>query len=163
MSKDRLEKDNSQSKIPLYLSIGILAAVISSYVLIPDVRSFMDKAWEVLTSDDELRIKQWVDSFGWFATCSFDFGNDFSDVSYNHSHHLINGSMHTCLWSNMGKSHRFNCRLPCIISWLSYRKLSWRIHSTETYWGKNRTQGFQFFKRIRILGSCGHTYQSISF
>lgn len=67
MSKDRLEKDNSQSKIPLYLSIGILAAVISSYVLIPDVRSFMDKAWEVLTSDDELRIKQWVDSFGWFG------------------------------------------------------------------------------------------------
>ena len=27
----------------------------------------MDTAWDVLTSDDEKRITQWVDGFGWFG------------------------------------------------------------------------------------------------
>lgn len=56
-----------QSKAPLYISIGIIAALVLSYFLIPGVQDFLKNAWDVLTSDNESRIKQWVDQFGFFG------------------------------------------------------------------------------------------------
>ena len=67
MGRETSDKDTFQSKIPLYLSIGFLAAVIASYFLIPGVGDFFNKAWDVLTSDDETRIKEWIDGFGWLG------------------------------------------------------------------------------------------------
>ncbi|WP_114492195.1 TVP38/TMEM64 family protein [Candidatus Ulvibacter alkanivorans] len=56
-----------KSKLPLFISIGIVAAVVLSYFFIPSVQSFLNEAWTVLTSNDEQRIEQWVSKFGWFG------------------------------------------------------------------------------------------------
>jgi uncharacterized membrane protein YdjX (TVP38/TMEM64 family) len=57
----------TKSKTPLYISIGIIVTVIGSYFLIPDVQNFLNESWNVLTSNDNERIKTWVDGFGWFG------------------------------------------------------------------------------------------------
>jgi len=57
----------NKSKTPLYISIGILVAVIGSYVLVPGVQNFLNESWSVLTSDNNERIRAWVDGFGWFG------------------------------------------------------------------------------------------------
>lgn len=56
-----------KSKAPLYISLGIVAALVLSYFFIPGVQDFFKEAWQVLTSDDEQRIKQWVGQFGWLG------------------------------------------------------------------------------------------------
>jgi len=61
------EEQNSKSNVTLYLSIIMVVGIITSYFLIPDFQQFTNTAWEVLTSDDEQRIEEWVDGFGWFG------------------------------------------------------------------------------------------------
>merc|ERR1712108_45968 len=61
------EADTSKSKLPLYISIGILVALVIAYFVVPSVQDFLNKAWSVLTSDNEERIQQWVSGFGWFG------------------------------------------------------------------------------------------------
>lgn len=61
------ETKTSKSKLPLYISIGILAALVVSYFVVPSVQSFLDEAWSVLLSDDEERVKNWVSGFGWLG------------------------------------------------------------------------------------------------
>lgn len=56
-----------KSKWPLSLSIALLFALVGAYFFIPQVGEFFNEAWSVLTSDDEKRIKSWVDDFGWFG------------------------------------------------------------------------------------------------
>ena len=56
-----------QTKAPLYISIGIVVAVVVGYFFIPGVKDFLSNAWDVLTSDDEQRIQAWVDQFGWLG------------------------------------------------------------------------------------------------
>ncbi len=56
-----------KSKAPLYISIGIVAAVILSYFFIPQAQKFMDTAWSVLTSGNNQRVHKWVAQFGWFG------------------------------------------------------------------------------------------------
>ncbi|WP_232778366.1 TVP38/TMEM64 family protein [Salegentibacter sediminis] len=53
--------------MPLYISAGIISAVLLGYFFIPGVREFLQEAWAVLTSDDNARIKAWVSDFGWFG------------------------------------------------------------------------------------------------
>lgn len=65
MSKTSPNK--TKSRFPLYISIVIIAGVIASYFSIPEVEQFLNNTWQVLTSNDENRIKQWVDGFGWFG------------------------------------------------------------------------------------------------
>ena len=57
----------SKSHLPLYVSLGLIGCIVASYFMIPSVQSFMDTAWDVLTSDDETRITQWVNNFGWMG------------------------------------------------------------------------------------------------
>ena len=79
-SKDHLERKNQQknspfedpeitsvhkSKAPLYISIAIIGGLVAAYFFIPGVQDFLKEAWNVLTSDDEQRIKNWVGNFGW--------------------------------------------------------------------------------------------------
>ena len=56
-----------QSKAPLYISIGIIVAVILSYFLFPEVQDFLDTGWSVLTSADQDRTREWVGQFGWLG------------------------------------------------------------------------------------------------
>ncbi|UJH92621.1 TVP38/TMEM64 family protein [Antarcticibacterium sp. 1MA-6-2] len=54
-----------KSKAPLYISAAIIVSLVAAYFFIPAVNNFLNEAWQVLTSDDETRIKQWVSQFGW--------------------------------------------------------------------------------------------------
>ncbi len=56
-----------QSKLPLYISLAIIVSLVLSYFFIPGVQNFFMEAWNVLTSDDNARIKSWVGNFGWFG------------------------------------------------------------------------------------------------
>ncbi len=56
-----------QSKAPLIISVIILAAIVAAYFFIPGVQNFLNESWQVLTSDDEKRIEQWVSGFGWMG------------------------------------------------------------------------------------------------
>ena len=56
-----------KSKAPLYISISIVFLIVGSYFLIPSVQQFLDESWSVLTSNNNERIKNWVDGFGWFG------------------------------------------------------------------------------------------------
>lgn len=55
----------SKSRLPLYISIGILALLVVSYFAVPQMQEFFDTAWHVLISGDEKRTEQWVSGFGW--------------------------------------------------------------------------------------------------
>jgi len=64
------EKENQQeskSRIPLYLSIGLIGGLVACYFLVPSIHQFLDEAWNVLTSNDEKRIESWVSGFGWLG------------------------------------------------------------------------------------------------
>lgn len=56
-----------QSKAPLIISVIVIAGIILAYFFIPDFQSFINEAWKVLSSNDEERIKTWVDQFGWMG------------------------------------------------------------------------------------------------
>lgn len=56
-----------QSKAPLIISVIIISGVILAYFFIPEFQSFLIEAWKVLSSNDEERIKTWVDQFGWLG------------------------------------------------------------------------------------------------
>ncbi|MCK0115233.1 TVP38/TMEM64 family protein [Gelidibacter sp. F63206] len=65
-----LQKDShtpKKSKLPLYISLSLIIVLVVSYFTIPAINSFLDEAWNVLTSNDEARIKNWVEDFGWFG------------------------------------------------------------------------------------------------
>lgn len=57
----------NQSKKPLIISILILLLLLGGYFFVPEVRSWLNEAWQVLTSGDEELIHNWVANFGWFG------------------------------------------------------------------------------------------------
>lgn len=57
----------NKSRLPLYLSLLFVAVLVICYFAIPSVNLFFNEAWNVLTSNDEVRIKTWVEDFGWFG------------------------------------------------------------------------------------------------
>ncbi|KEO71763.1 TVP38/TMEM64 family protein [Anditalea andensis] len=61
------ESKNKKSKLPLYVSLALIGIAIATYFLIPEVQQFFQNAWEVLTSGDENRTKEWVSQFGWIG------------------------------------------------------------------------------------------------
>lgn len=67
MPQDVDAPDVKQSKAPLYISIAVIAAVVLSYFFIPSVQEFMTNSWDVLTSGDRERTRQWVSQFGWWG------------------------------------------------------------------------------------------------
>lgn len=56
-------KHQKTSKLPLIISLTVLAALVSSYFFIPSFEQGLDKAFEVLTSNDQERIREWVSQF----------------------------------------------------------------------------------------------------
>jgi uncharacterized membrane protein YdjX (TVP38/TMEM64 family) len=56
-----------KSKAPLYFSLALVGGLLAAYLLIPGIQDFFKEAWEVLSSDDEARIQDWVGQFGWLG------------------------------------------------------------------------------------------------
>ena len=65
--KDIGEISVRKSKAPLYSSITFIIVLVICYFAIPQVNQFLNEAWDVLTSNDEARIKNWVSDFGWMG------------------------------------------------------------------------------------------------
>lgn len=57
----------TKSNLPLFMSLALISILICSYFFIPNVEVFVDQAWDVLSSEDEKKIKDWVSGFGWFG------------------------------------------------------------------------------------------------
>jgi uncharacterized membrane protein YdjX (TVP38/TMEM64 family) len=59
-------KDNKvkPSKLPLLISLSLLALLIACYFLVPSFHETINKTFKILTSDDEESIKIWVGKFG---------------------------------------------------------------------------------------------------
>lgn len=64
MPEKNKEEDVKQSKLPIIFSAIIIISLIAAYFFIPEVKSFADNAYEILTSDDEDKITEWVSQFG---------------------------------------------------------------------------------------------------
>ena len=58
------KKEKKTSKLPLILSLSLLAALVACYFLLPGFQRGVQEAYEVLTSEDEERIREWVSQFG---------------------------------------------------------------------------------------------------
>ena len=56
-----------KSKLPLYISIGIVLLLVLGYFLIPSVQEFFEEAWSALTSGDKQQTRQWVSQFGFWG------------------------------------------------------------------------------------------------
>jgi uncharacterized membrane protein YdjX (TVP38/TMEM64 family) len=67
MNELNFEPKPKKSKIPLYLSLLFIVVLVICYFTVPAINQFFSEAWNVLTSDDEARIKTWVEGFGWFG------------------------------------------------------------------------------------------------
>ena len=67
MNEAVTDSKQKKSKAPLYLSLLLIIVLMICYFTIPAVNQFFKEAWSVLTSDDEARIKAWVEDFGWFG------------------------------------------------------------------------------------------------
>ncbi|MGM1054364.1 MAG: TVP38/TMEM64 family protein [Bacteroidota bacterium] len=67
MDKHSKSSSVKQSKAPLIISVIIIIGLILAYFFIPNVQHFLNEAWNVLSSNDEDRIKIWVDQFGWMG------------------------------------------------------------------------------------------------
>jgi len=61
------EEQRKQSVWVFVISGAVILALILSYFIIPSVQDFMTNAYEVLTSDDKQRIKDWVSGFGYWG------------------------------------------------------------------------------------------------
>ncbi len=61
------EEEHKQSIWIFVISGGILLSLVLSYFFIPSVHNFMSNAYEILTSDDKQRIKDWVNGFGYWG------------------------------------------------------------------------------------------------
>ena len=57
----------SQSKKTLLFTALLIGSAIGSYFVFPSYASFIDQAYEVLTSGDEDRISEWVRQFGFWG------------------------------------------------------------------------------------------------
>lgn len=64
---DKEEHENGQSRLPLYFSILLIAAIITAYFIVPEFNQFARQAYEVLTSDDDAKIEQWVGQYGFWG------------------------------------------------------------------------------------------------
>lgn len=67
MNELNSEPKQKKSKIPHYLSLLFVTILVICYFTVPTVNQFFSEAWNVLTSDDEARIKTWVEGFGYFG------------------------------------------------------------------------------------------------
>ena len=63
-SKRVTGREKRTSKLPLILSLSLLAALVALYFLSPGFQKSIQEAYNVLTSEDQKRIREWVSQFG---------------------------------------------------------------------------------------------------
>ena len=56
--------DQKTSKLPLVISLSIITALVGSYFIFPSFKEGLKEVFDVLTSNDEEKIKDWVSHFG---------------------------------------------------------------------------------------------------
>lgn len=59
--------ERKTSKVPLYVSLSILAVLVGCYFIFPGFQAGINEAFDVITSEDEERTQQWVKQFGAFG------------------------------------------------------------------------------------------------
>jgi len=52
---------------PLIISSAFIGGIILSYFIFPEFKQTLNEGWQVLTSDDEQRISDWVEQFGFWG------------------------------------------------------------------------------------------------
>ncbi len=67
MKKRKGTSSGKKSNLPLYVSLSLVGILVLCYFTIPSINNFFTEAWNTLTSNDEARIKTWVEGFGWFG------------------------------------------------------------------------------------------------
>lgn len=67
MGAAKSTSSHQKSRIPLYVTLGIIGALAVSYGIFPSFQQSVNEAWQVLTSDDRQRIEDWVSGFGWLG------------------------------------------------------------------------------------------------
>lgn len=67
MSLTEEQASTKKSKLPLIISLAIIVGLVLTYFLVPEVKNGLKNAWDVLTSQDEERTKQWVSQFGFWG------------------------------------------------------------------------------------------------
>lgn len=68
--KQKLQQREEQRKQSVWVFVfsgALILALVLSYFFIPSVQDFMKEAYQVLTSDDQERIKEWVSGFGFWG------------------------------------------------------------------------------------------------
>lgn len=74
MGKQGSSEPVQQSHLPLYISVGIILAIVIIYFFVPEVQRFLNEAYSVLTSQDEERISSWVGQLGFWGPFSIVLG-----------------------------------------------------------------------------------------
>jgi len=65
--KEKLKEREQQQKQSVWVFVisgSVILSLVLSYFFIPDVQAFLTNAYDVLTSDDKQRVKEWVSGFG---------------------------------------------------------------------------------------------------
>ena len=60
-------KERKSDKILLWVSLIVFSGLVASYFLFPDFKRLVDQVFDVITSDDQGKIKNWVKRFGAFG------------------------------------------------------------------------------------------------
>ncbi|CAM3527706.1 TVP38/TMEM64 family protein [Zobellia roscoffensis] len=58
------DSDQEKSKWPIYLSLITIVLLVIGYFTIPEMESFFNEAWQVLTSGNRKEVENWVSQFG---------------------------------------------------------------------------------------------------
>lgn len=62
-----MNQQSSTNKLPLYLSTALIVVVLAFYFLHPAFQSAVNESWDVISSNDESRIKAYVSELGWIG------------------------------------------------------------------------------------------------
>lgn len=74
MKNQKSTRATRQSRLPFYISLAIVISLIILYFAVPEIKSFFDEAYNVLTSEDEKRISGWVEKLGIWGPLLIIFG-----------------------------------------------------------------------------------------
>ncbi len=64
MSEEIQTTDHKESRLPFWISVGILLMLVGSYLFIPSFRMEINEGFHVLMSEDKQRTEAWVRQFG---------------------------------------------------------------------------------------------------
>ena len=62
--KAQVKQENNSGKLSLLISVCLLSILLASYFVFPGLKDGVDEGFDVLTSQDQERIADWVSQFG---------------------------------------------------------------------------------------------------